>query len=536
MDTVTHKIDKKQEVLLFYASSTPRPVRAALQELLDEVLGGLSGFSRYEVRCEDGSIFSAASYNTVSLPGVARSYDPRLRPAVTLLRQLGRKRHEVSVLHGLPDVALAKPLAELAAERGDDEVVINAATMSETLESMTPYPTGCSGESDPAVVFGPGEFRITIDTLSKLEESCRVVCDPNFCPPQFYTELCKLTTVHVPYYSVRRTQALARIGTHDAFEEIQQLLKCSIERVKVHLGAVRKKQPHLPTFEATTPNEARAWDNWMQEFDKYNSRLEQHTDALANLANPDVDSLHSAFVQRVRDDPQSFGFTSPKHAEQVLGYSLNELSSAVCISQEGYFLTDGSNGRGNQLCSIQPTPIVFLSAAGIDFCTEVSTVIESLKYFTENPEWSVHDKLNTRFLWWKESGRSQFYERVHSLYSCIFRAAQIQGVKYPCMLPMGLGVFLDNAPEHCREEMKKCYFEAQLRLLETDFGFAAYLINVGAPAHVKLIQEVIDVGRYYLKCPVVVHSRDVKYVAVSLARAGMRAGYLNPSDAIATMQ
>eukprot|EP01064_Diplonema_japonicum_P037898 TRINITY_DN9013_c0_g1_i4.p2 TRINITY_DN9013_c0_g1~~TRINITY_DN9013_c0_g1_i4.p2 ORF type:complete len:253 (+),score=82.25 TRINITY_DN9013_c0_g1_i4:842-1600(+) len=205
-------------------------------------------------------------------------------------------------------------------------------------------------------------------------------------------------------------------------------------------------------------------------------------------------------------------------------------------------MVGGAEGVSNQLCGKTERPLTFLTAAGIDFCTDLSTVVEGSKYFTVSAKWEATQPLRGKFEDWKgPREKTDFYERVKNLYKCIFTAAEVQGVTHPCVLPMGLGVFLDNVPEKCRDEVKRCYFRAQVELLqEKDWGFAVYVLNAGPPCLVSLAKKVVEetagTAGEGLRCPIVVHSRDVKFIAVSLASMGYSAAYLNPSDAIAVLQ
>ena len=248
------------------------------------------------------------------------------------------------------------------------------------------------------------------------------------------------------------------------------------------------------------------------------------------------DAEHRVFIANILADPQACGFEDGAAARRTLSLSLNELSSSVCQAQQGYFLV----GEGNQLAAKTTVPITFLSAAGIDFCTDISTVVEGKKYFVENEDWTPTSSVKNKFSGWLPGGQGLFYDRVKRLYRCIFRAAQEKGVKYPCMLPMGLGVFLDNVPESCRDALKRAYFKAQADLLsEQDWGFSAYVMNAGAPAMVGFFRGLLEsssVDLEALTCPIVLHTRDVKFAAVALAQRAQPAAYLNPSDAIAVMQ
>eukprot|EP00662_Eupelagonemidae_sp_cell21_P058168 gene58168-biopygen79003 len=68
----------------------------------------------------------------------------------------------------------------------------------------------------------------------------------------------------------------------------------------------------------------------------------------------------------VMEDGGKGNHANKRQAELVFSKSLVELSTEICVSQKGYFLTDGRTEEDceehNQLCSKSNCPIVFLSA------------------------------------------------------------------------------------------------------------------------------------------------------------------------------
>eukprot|EP00662_Eupelagonemidae_sp_cell21_P056751 gene56751-biopygen87365 len=88
--------------------------------------------------------------------------------------------------------------------------------------------------------------------------------------------------------------------------------------------------------------------------------------------------------------PRWFGFSSAKDTELVFSKSILELSTEMCITQKGYFLTEGRDGNHNQLCPKANTPVTFLSAPGLDFNATLPTIREAGKYFVRDPK--AHDK------------------------------------------------------------------------------------------------------------------------------------------------
>eukprot|EP01060_Flectonema_neradi_P039089 TRINITY_DN847_c0_g1_i1.p1 TRINITY_DN847_c0_g1~~TRINITY_DN847_c0_g1_i1.p1 ORF type:complete len:599 (+),score=91.61 TRINITY_DN847_c0_g1_i1:94-1797(+) len=482
----------------------------------------VGGFSGFKVQGKGRKKFSAALYRRES------TFDYRLRPAAAMLHLLGRVSDCAMTLEGIPDVVLPQSLSELA--KGDGTITVDASSMSKAISAMpTADPSASIGEVDPSTVWGDKKFTITHKELNTLEQSGRIVCDTDSFPTKFYVSLAKLTTKYISYYSTRRVQAIRSCGTAEK----------ALEIIKLQEEGLKRTEEALQKLGTEKTEEDEDFEDWAYEYHKNKERinrfkgsLREDTDTIAR-----IDSEHQQFVSDVLASPTAYGFKDADHCESTLSRSLNELSSSVCQTQKGYFMVSGIGEDMNQLCERTPTPVTFLSAAGIDFCTDVSTKIEGDKYFTISETWKPEQPLQSRYSGWKEGGADALYERVRSLYRCIFRSAQLQGVTHPCMLPMGLGVFLENVPDCCRSETKTAYFKAQLSLLKEDWGFTAYCINAGPPALVQFFKDIMSgFDTRELKCPIVLHSRDVKFLAVSLASRNLSPGYLNPSDAIAVLQ
>eukprot|EP00662_Eupelagonemidae_sp_cell21_P057195 gene57195-biopygen115017 len=148
--------------------------------------------------------------------------------------------------------------------------------------------------------------------------------------------------------------------------------------------------------------------------------------------------------------------------------ALIEMTSEMCMSQKGYFLTGAKTNDGygktkdrfaihNQLCPKAPNPIVFLSAAGVDFGGRLCALREGSKYFKREEPLSKN--------------------------------AITQG-RAKAILEQGLG---QGGP----------YNNASNDL--------------------------------FLRCNIVFHGRDIKYLASELAAQDLAPSYLNPSDTRALM-
>ena len=211
------------------------------------------------------------------------------------------------------------------------------------------------------------------------------------------------------------------------------------------------------------------------------------------------------------------------------------MCTSVCISQHGYYFVDGTGDTMNQIAPLTPDTVVFLSAPGLDFCTDSTTRLEMPKYFEPVDGTTDQSELHTRYRGFKEGGEELLRKRVKNLYRVIFTSAKIQGVKNPSMLPMGLGVFLFNVNKADHDGVKEAYFSAQFELLsEEDWGFETYWLN---PAqHKATAERLLESDKYNFKCNVAIHGKDAKFLAVEMAKERMKPAVLNPSDCIAVMQ
>eukprot|EP01063_Lacrimia_lanifica_P042019 TRINITY_DN9954_c0_g3_i2.p1 TRINITY_DN9954_c0_g3~~TRINITY_DN9954_c0_g3_i2.p1 ORF type:complete len:688 (+),score=200.90 TRINITY_DN9954_c0_g3_i2:239-2065(+) len=509
---------------------------------LKAVFRGLPRFAFYQIQGQSGALYSAAVHNvTQTKAGAVRTYDHRLRPALTLLRQLERRQARQTPytrIGGLPDVTLERTLSDQVRTDPNKDIVVNAATIEATLRAEPG--DGAIGEQDAAEVFGRKEFRLPLKEAQALEQSARLVVDRNIVPPRFYAALAALTTKYVAYYSDRRAKPLADLGAPRAGEEVRIELEQTKLRCERLRSALLENAPP-PVHAESAPDELRAFEDWHRQYNRCGHRI-RHAD-MALTTDPavisDIDRQHRDFLDSLRLDPEAYGFRDAAQLEASLAMSLNELSSSVCHCQQGYFLMDGGGGLVNQLCAKTPTPVTFLCAAGIDFCTDASTLVEGAKYFEQNPEWGHADPIGQKFSRWRPGGEAQLLRRVKSLYRCMFAAAEQKGVTHPCVLPIGLGVFLENVPAVCQDAVKACYFRAQCELLsEKSWGFAAYIMNVGAPAVANFAHAFFEAEGVAarVQAPIVVHTRDLKFVCTALAGANLASAYLNPSDVVAVMQ
>ena len=146
------------------------------------------------------------------------------------------------------------------------------------------------------------------------------------------------------------------------------------------------------------------------------------------------------------------------------------------------------------------TPLVFLSAAAPDFRDpdeRLQARQELQKYFVppnETGKWMSHGMYH---------GRSALLVRVADIWHRIFTACRDLEVRYPSLLPMGLGMF---TPKVAEADAISLYFEAQLMLLEDktrQYGFKTVYINPGK--HKRELLQTLSKKRWQFPCHLQVH-------------------------------
>jgi len=240
---------------------------------------------------------------------------------------------------------------------------------------------------------------------------------------------------------------------------------------------------------------------------------------------PVARDLLADLLRRVNAAPADYGFEDSAHVGATLEQSLTELSTGVVISQEGYFLL----GNYNQIVELTPDaePILFLATAAIDFDEpdrNAAAKREENRYFT------ITERLpngNVKGEWKSPEARQELKDRLKCMYDMLFTRCAQAGVTHPSFLPIGLGAFL---PRLESSSVKSIYHEAQFELLaEKNYNFKYYFLNPG-PGR-KEAEEIL--GNYEFLTEVVLHTKNGKFLASELARAGYRTCCLNPSDCIA---
>ncbi|KAJ9463969.1 Polycystin-2 [Diplonema papillatum] len=510
---------------------------------LTGLAGRAAGFSRMDLLAENGDRYNAGGFSKGS------TFPVDLRPAAVFLRRLGRDFSPgatAAVVEGVPQVTLATPLSQLA---GDATIVISAATVREA---------GRQNGPDPRVLFGSAEFTLRVAEVQALEKSTRVALG-SVLPKQFYASLCELTTNsdHACFFSYLRSVPLAKL---DDQAEWDSILRFETQKNAAHRKILDEFSSAIDATETgfledsplgadlalgaaveQTVGKGLDWYVSKVAIDNSSSQVEyfRNRDELAPL----MKSLRAwlAFKNAVSKHPRRYGFASAEHLCETLSHALTELCTSVCVSQHGYYFVDGATSSGTMNTLHPPTrdTIVFLSAPGLDFCTDSTTRLEMPKYFEPVDCRTDDTPLDKQWKGFTDCGEANLRKRVKNLYTVIFSSARLQGARNPSMLPMGLGVFLTHVNKADQDGVKEAYFRAQYELLsEADWGFETYWLNPAQHRGLaeRLLRDGVASGDYQFRCNVVLHNRDAKFLAVELAKEGLKPAVLNPSDCIAVMQ
>eukprot|EP01062_Namystynia_karyoxenos_P083513 TRINITY_DN9611_c0_g1_i1.p1 TRINITY_DN9611_c0_g1~~TRINITY_DN9611_c0_g1_i1.p1 ORF type:complete len:1039 (+),score=262.29 TRINITY_DN9611_c0_g1_i1:83-3199(+) len=540
----------------------PAQLRHRATEQLMPTLSAASQFSSWANKQPSGVKFYANSMHRLEM------YPTPKRLAFTFLHLLGRAppsaRYSTAswdrdpsgdLLFHAPHVGICTPTSTW--KDSEEEIVINASVVDQVAFQCKHFDTlynamNTEGTPPPSAeqIYGDREFRIALRELFELERSTRVsVSGP--LTARFLCELARFTAEpsQAWFFSLFRSVPLCRVGDDDALSTLRALFSDRLDAQLLEVSQAEDAQQRvLRAYEASTGAERvrilprlAARD---QELHQHRLWRDAARTSLEHLQRADVGHIAARFqrwLQGVLKTPRDYGFESREMACETADLSLAELATNVCLSQSGYFFVDGSGGGANLICPKPPQPLIFLSATGIDFNTSSTTVLEAQKYF--HPVLVPGADPGAPPSAWKgflPGAEYALAARVKQTYISIFAACQLHGVRNPSMLGMGLGAFLLNVHASDRPKVREIYFMAQLELLsERDWGFENYFLNPSGceQAAREVLEAGIRGGRFndphrgrFLRCAVVIHGRDAKFLAVELAKRRMSAAVLNPSD------
>eukprot|EP01060_Flectonema_neradi_P000798 TRINITY_DN10494_c0_g2_i1.p1 TRINITY_DN10494_c0_g2~~TRINITY_DN10494_c0_g2_i1.p1 ORF type:complete len:3304 (+),score=501.40 TRINITY_DN10494_c0_g2_i1:117-10028(+) len=554
----TTKWKKDGPLVIYVGQRLTEDTEEEVVKSIDEVLDKIVKFEWWSIKGPGGNF----SCHDVS-PNKIFPLQKKL--GAVFLSLLDRKHEREDVVPYVPNVALDRVLTdrtdvnhkiEISAKTIDEVAIkeINRAPKSDDLWNRftDQYGPKCKHEklripdsrlkygAPASEIFGKEKFTISIRELQQLERSTRIATN-SVLPRKFYAKLVQFTTksnIHKRFFELRRTIPLEKIGNKELWDlkERDAFIRYFTARRDEANEKIRKltqKKQALLQKEVLSDNDVKELSD--HDFDIENSIVvyrnsEKHlfvlTDPTEQGKDASIAESFTHFISEVRLDPKSYGFTQGGE-HSTLKKALTELCTDVCISQKGYFFVDGINEKPNQLTQKTKQPIVFLAAPGLDFCDEKTTQRESKKYFRYDDEIEAF----RGFL-----PGNDLLKRIKRIYRVIFRSCLWHGVRNPSMLAMGLGIFLSRVHDDDKAAVKKAYFLAQWQLLsETDWGFYNYFIN---PQSMDLAIETLEAhiaetGKPPY-CNIVLHGKDVKFLAVEMAKGDTFPGpaMLNASDCV----
>ena len=426
-------------------------------------------------------------YDPSSLPDEPGHLSSAKRLGSVFLQKLGVAVEEKSeVLFGVPEIS-------------DSTQAHDAADMLKL-----------DGSCVDAAVFGGGSFAISYGDIERLKKTTALTLTEDL-PPRFYSALFAVTSrsENAQFFSTFRTVPLYNLvsaewrdccvnrlkkAADDAIRSRTQVKErlCNVihSAVKSHAG----QEHHLRTLEAEIANLS-SNINFVSTM-----VVADAVDAVANLLN---DSLAN---------PADYGFSDLKHVRHTMGLSLLELSSSVCVSQEGYSFVDSSAAATNQLCSMTTyaSTVVYLAAVTLDAGPFLSAVCRQ----GEHPD------------------TTKLEQKLKELYRLVFTAAGQHRVRNPSMVCLAYS-------KDRQDLVSTACVRAQLELLgEKDWGFETYWLNVG-DHHVLIEGFLRDWGSDSkpTECQVVLHKCHPKFVASELAKQQNKApALLVPSECSSVMQ
>eukprot|EP00755_Sulcionema_specki_P029397 Sspe_Gene.17865::Locus_6384_Transcript_2_2_Confidence_0.500_Length_10291::g.17865::m.17865 len=507
----------------------------------------------------------------------------RKRLGHVFLSLLGRTNDQAECVPYVPRVSLG--LRKLVERTDyDTEIVISAETIDEVCRKEEAMGIGVDevwdrymaeakegkikqwvlSSADPngppaCEIYGRERFAITIKELQQLERTTRFALSSDI-PAPFFSELVRFISKDPKrqrFFELRRSVPLEQIGQRDKWEEQRDELLRTYEERKYRADEnISKflKQRNKLLHELATLHKVERITEICGSLEEVDYRLDDQRVIARNSEikisdirdggrdNQIIAEAFEEFIQEVRKAPSKYGFSDGGGENLVLKKALTELCTGVCLSQKGYFFVDGRSpgfdaedegmkGDHNQLTGKTRQTITFLSSPGLDFCDPSTTALEAKKYFRYAKNVRSGESPWRGF---KQGAWRDLLYRLRRLYEVIFRSCKYHSVRNPSMLPMGLGVFLYNVHKSDQEDVKRAYFTAQWQLLaEYDWGFHNYFLNAGPHRGTALatLEKEITEGRPP-RCNVIIHDRDVKFLAVEMAKTDSFLGpaMLNPSD------
>ncbi len=244
-------------------------------------------------------------------------------------------------------------------------------------------------------------------------------------------------------------------------------------------------------------------------------KLQHNLKALA-IRHQDPRSLYqilqqSGQLENWRNSWKDLGFKDQDHFNTIAQMPIMLISSSICHSQQVHFLVEehlhGQEAR-NKVRNENldgKTPCVVISAPGINFAYSGKSINEKQLI---------------------QSGLARMC--ISNMWENILEASISQGCKYISIPPIGLGAFAGTDPNTVAE----IYFDTLFELLEKkeyEGKFDGIFYNP-RPKHFSKCKEVLARHQKKIDCPVNIHLKDSKFLAINLAQADYVCAVVNPSD------
>ena len=457
---------------------------AMLHDLMDTVRP-VNDSASFKMQGANGLV---TNHNAITLPlAVPTTY----RPGKTFLRGLNRKKRPEGdhTAEGMPrphgDELANIPHVELAKDWEKDMDVNDVVTVSGAsiqayhdehtdedafFKTIVKHARDTPGECPPPVsdVYGGKEFRITVGEVQQLLKTTTIVTSPSL-PLRFVQCLIgSFTSVkqRLLFFKVFRATPLLSI---EDWERVKRMKREDVQAI-------------------VTRNE-QALDSARRDLDARGDTIGYYRALyILNINKPSLKYLDgnleddgaepievtrdkfTSWMATVQAEPAQYGFTSKEHARQTLTKSLMELSTEMCVSQQGFSFTSGTDSEHSQLCEKTHHSIAILVATGMNFCDSDPTLRVAPKYFVR----IAREGLRTHFGWtyFQEGKEREFVDRLKVLYTCIFESARKQRVRNMCAIPVYLARYSARLGEELKLEVAEMYLRAQFELLaEQDWGF-----------------------------------------------------------------
>ena len=466
---------------------------------LEDVVRPVNAFAFHKMQGANGQM---TNHVGCTLPeAVPTTY----RPGKTFLSGLNRKKRPegdhtaegMTRAHGnelahIPDVELAEDWEKDMDV--NDVVTVSGASIQAYHDKHTDedayFKTIVKGSDTPGQcpppvsdVYGGKEFRITVGEVQQLLKTTTIVTSPSL-PLRFVQCLIGSFTSakrRLLFFNVFRATSLLSID--EDWEREKRVVRDNAQMM-LDLSYTRQCEAR----DALTMPDVGHKQNEVNSGKLYRNLvlIEINKQILAYLDGKlDDDGAEPIEVTRdkftlwmstVQAEPAQYGFTSKEHARLTLAKSMVELGTEMCVSQQGFSFTSGTEGEHSQLCEKTHHSIAILAATGMGFCYPGPTLREAPKYFVRTPR--KGQQSHEGWAYFQEGKQREFVDRLKVLYTCIFESARKQRVRNMCAGGMGLGISTQNLGDDLRLQVAEMYFRAQFELLaEQDWGFENVCIS-----------------------------------------------------------